>query len=44
MFPIDEANKIKVGVYGQLSDKQATLQILNLALCKSWTLGISINK
>jgi len=41
MFPIDEANKIKVEL-GQLSDKQATLQILNLA-CVSWTLGISIN-
>lgn len=41
MFPIEEANIIKKELE-QLSDKQATLQILNLA-CVSWTLGISIS-
>ncbi len=41
MFDIETANKIKVEL-AELSDKQATLQILNLA-CIAWTLGISIN-
>ncbi|OJU09425.1 MAG: hypothetical protein BGN88_09850 [Clostridiales bacterium 43-6] len=41
MFNVDEGNNIKEQLY-DLSDKQATLQILNLA-CVAWALGISIN-
>lgn len=41
MFDPEEGNKIRKELY-DLSDKQATLQILNLA-CVAWSLGISIN-
>jgi hypothetical protein len=41
MFPVEQGLAIKQEL-AELSDKQATLQILTLG-CASWTLGISID-